>query len=98
MVDFAYAMDLPLVATNQAYFASADDYRAHDALICIAEGRYINEEDRRRLTPEHRLKSAEEMCALFADLPEALKHGRNCPTMCVSTDRTRTDFAGFLER
>lgn len=74
LVDFAYAMDLPLVATNQAYFASADDYRAHDALICIAEGRYINEEDRRRLTPEHRLKSAEEMCALFADLPEALEN------------------------
>ena len=58
LVDFAYAMELPLVATNQAYFASADDYRAHDALICIAEGRYLNEEDRRRLTPEHRLKSA----------------------------------------
>ena len=74
LVDFAYAMELPLVATNQAYFASADDYRAHDALICIAEGRYINEEDRRRLTPEHRLKSAEEMCALFADLPEALEN------------------------
>ena len=73
LVDFAYAMELPLVATNQAYFASEDDYRAHDALICIAEGRYINEEDRRRLTPEHRLKSAEEMCALFADLPEALE-------------------------
>ena len=73
LVDFAYAMELPLVATNQAYFASEDDFRAHDALICIAEGRYINEEDRRRLTPEHRLKSAEEMCALFADLPEALE-------------------------
>ncbi len=72
LIAFAYEMDVPLVATNQAYFASADDYRAHDALICIAEGRYLNETDRRRLTPDHRLKSAEEMCALFADVPEAL--------------------------
>ncbi|MDB2541787.1 PHP domain-containing protein, partial [Alphaproteobacteria bacterium] len=48
LVDFAYDMNLPLVATNQAYFASEDDHRAHDALICIAEGRYINEQDRRR--------------------------------------------------
>ena len=73
LIDLAYALDVPLVATNQAYFASEDDYRAHDALICIAEGRYLNEADRRRLTPDHRLKSAEEMCALFADLPEALE-------------------------
>lgn len=83
LVDFAYAMDLPLVATNQAYFASADDYRAHDALICIAEGRYINEEDRRRLTPEHRLKSTEEMCALFADLPEALENTVEIAQRCA---------------
>ena len=73
LIDLAYDLNLPLVATNQAYFASEDDYRAHDALICIAEGRYLNEADRRRLTPDHRLKSAEEMCALFADLPEALE-------------------------
>jgi DNA polymerase-3 subunit alpha len=83
LVDFAYAMELPLVATNQAYFASEDDYRAHDALICIAEGRYINEEDRRRLTPEHRLKSAEEMCALFADLPEALENTVEIAQRCA---------------
>ena len=73
LIDLAYDLGVPLVATNQAYFASEDDYRAHDALICIAEGRYLNEADRRRLTPDHRLKSAEEMCALFADLPEALE-------------------------
>ena len=83
MVDFAYDMDLPLVATNQAYFASEDDYRAHDALICIAEGRYINEQDRRRLTPDHRLKSAEEMCALFADLPEALENTVEIAQRCA---------------
>ena len=83
LIDFAYDLELPLVATNQAYFASEDDYRAHDALICIAEGRYINEEDRRRLTPDHRLKSAEEMCALFADLPEALENTVEIAQRCA---------------
>ena len=83
LVDFAYAHELPLVATNQAYFASVEDYRAHDALICIAEGRYLNESDRRRLTPDHRLKSAEEMCALFADLPEALESSIEIAQRCA---------------
>ena len=46
LIQLAYAREVPIVATNQAYFASEDDYRAHDALVCIAEGRYLNEEDR----------------------------------------------------
>ncbi|HEY0832953.1 MAG TPA: DNA polymerase III subunit alpha [Azospirillum sp.] len=72
LVDLAYAHDLPLVATNDCYFSTADMYEAHDALLCIAEGAYVSQEDRRRLTPDHRFKSAEEMRLLFADLPEAI--------------------------
>ncbi len=68
----AYDLGLPLVATNEAFFASKEDYEAHDALICIAEGRVLIEEDRRRLTPEHYFKTRAEMAVLFADLPEAL--------------------------
>src|SRR5262249_16561838 len=59
-------------ATNEPQFATADDYEAHDALICIAEGRLISEPERRHLTPEHRFKTRAEMMSLFADLPEAL--------------------------
>ncbi|MGQ0664334.1 MAG: DNA polymerase III subunit alpha [Pseudomonadota bacterium] len=62
---------LPLVATNEVFFADEGMYEAHDALLCIAEGRTLAETDRRRLTPEHRFKSAPKMRALFADLPEA---------------------------
>ncbi len=71
LVDLAYAHDVPLVATNEAFFADRGMYQAHDALICIAEGAYIAQDERRRLTPEHYFKSAEEMRELFADLPEA---------------------------
>ncbi len=71
LIDLAYARNLPLVATNEAFFTEAKVYRAHDALLCVAGSTYVGESDRRRLTPEHRLKSAEEMRTLFADLPEA---------------------------
>ncbi|NBC32964.1 MAG: DNA polymerase III subunit alpha [Alphaproteobacteria bacterium] len=72
LVDLAYASDVPLVATNDAYFADEGMYEAHDALLCIADGTYVSESDRRRVTPHHRFKSAEEMRTLFADLPEAV--------------------------
>src|SRR5690606_18858289 len=72
LIDLAYDLDLPLVATNECFFPSADDYEAHDALLCIAEGAYIGQEDRRRLTPHHAFKSASEMRQVFADLLEAV--------------------------
>ncbi|MCE1235716.1 MAG: DNA polymerase III subunit alpha [Hyphomicrobiales bacterium] len=72
LIDLAYESGLPLVATNEPFFAVRDDFEAHDALIAIAEGRVIAEEDRRRLTPEHHFKTRAEMIALFSDLPEAL--------------------------
>src|SRR6202163_2614272 len=72
LVELAYGQGVPLVASNEPFFATRDDYEAHDALICIAEGRYLAETDRRQLTAEHRSKTRAEMAALFADLPEAL--------------------------
>ena len=68
----AYDRDLPLVATNDVFFPERQHHEAHDALICIAGGKKLDEDDRRRLTPEHYLKSPQEMRELFADLPEAL--------------------------
>jgi DNA polymerase III subunit alpha len=72
LIEFAYTKGQPLVATNEPLFATAEDHEAHDALICIAEGRLLAEADRRHLTPEHRFKTRAEMMKLFADLPEAL--------------------------
>jgi len=72
LVDLAYAFDIPLVATNDVYFAEADMHEAHDALLCIATGRYVTEEDRRKASPECYLKTADDMRELFSDLPEAV--------------------------
>src|SRR6185369_9040067 len=73
LLGFAYDLDLPIVATNEPYFATQEDFEAHDALICIAEGSYVAVDERRRLSPEHYFKTSEQMRALFADLPEALE-------------------------
>ncbi len=83
LVDLAYALDLPLVATNEVFFAEAEMYEAHDALLCIAEGTYVGEAERRRLTPEHRFKSAAEMAELFADLPEAIANTLTIARRCA---------------
>ena len=72
LVDLAYRHDLPLVATNEAFFADGDMFEAHDALLCVADSAYVAQSDRRRVTAEHRFKSAEEMSALFDDLPEVV--------------------------
>ena len=48
---------IPLVATNEPFFATREDYEAHDALLCIAEGKLIADTERRQLTVEHRFKT-----------------------------------------
>jgi DNA polymerase-3 subunit alpha len=89
-VEMAYAMALPLVATNDVYFPKPEMYEAHDALICIAEGAYVDQQEpRRRLTPQHYLKSPEEMAALFADLPEALENTVEIARRCAYAAKKR---------
>ena len=88
LIDLAYARGIPLVATNEPFFATREDYEAHDALLCIAEGRLIADGDRRQLTPEHRFKTRAEMAALFADLPEALAATVEIAERCAFRPRT----------
>ncbi len=74
LIELAYEMEIPLVATNEAFFPTPSDYAAHDALLCVSAGAVVIEEDRRRLTPEHYFKTPQEMAALFADIPEAIEN------------------------
>ncbi|HEX5210309.1 MAG TPA: DNA polymerase III subunit alpha [Pseudolabrys sp.] len=89
LIDLAYGKGLPLVATNEPFFATAADHEAHDALICIAEGRVVSESDRRQLNAEHRFKSRAEMVALFADLPEAVASTVEIAERCAFRPHTR---------
>ncbi len=84
LIEMAYAMDLPLVATNDVYFPKSEMYEAHDALLCIADGAYVDQQEaRRRLTPQHYFKSPQEMITLFADLPEAISNTVEIAKRCA---------------
>ncbi|MBM3611800.1 MAG: DNA polymerase III subunit alpha, partial [Alphaproteobacteria bacterium] len=90
LVEMAHALDLPLVATNDCHFPDPSMHEAHDALICIAEGAYVDQgAPRRRLTPHHHFKSAAEMAALFADLPEAVENTVEIARRCSFRPRKR---------
>ena len=88
LIELAYARGIALVASNEPFFAAREDYEAHDALLCIAEGRLLADSDRRQITPEHRFKSRAEMAALFADLPEALAMSVEIAQRCAFRPKT----------
>ena len=89
LIDLAYRYDLPLVATNDVFFGEAEMFEAHDVLLCISQGAYVSQRNRRRLTPEHRFKSAEEMRTLFADIPEAISNTIVIAQRCAFMAETR---------
>ncbi|MFI5015765.1 MAG: DNA polymerase III subunit alpha [Hyphomicrobiales bacterium] len=82
LLELAYQRGIAIVATNEAYFGGRDDYEAHDALLAIAEGRLVSDDQRRRVTPEHGFKTRAEMMATFADLPEALRSSVEIALRC----------------
>jgi DNA polymerase-3 subunit alpha len=90
LVNWAYEHDAPLVATNDVYFAKESFYAAHDALLCISDGSFVGQDERRRVTPEHWFKPPADMRKLFSDLPEAcdntLDIARRCAFMVHKRD------------
>ena len=89
LIALAEERAVPLVATNECFFARPDMYEAHDALLCIAEGRLLAEQERRRVTPEHWFKPAAAMRALFADLPDACDNTLAIARRCAVMAETR---------
>ena len=89
LIALADRAGLPLVATNECFFAKPDMHMAHDALLCIAESRLLSERDRRRVTQEHWFKPAAAMRALFADLPEACDNTLAIARRCAVMAETR---------
>ncbi|MFT8242739.1 DNA polymerase III subunit alpha [Roseomonas sp. BN140053] len=89
LLALADAVGVPIVAANDVHFAEARMHEAHDALLCIANGRTLAEPDRPRCTPEHWFKSAEAMRKLFADLPEACDNTLAIARRCAVMAETR---------
>jgi DNA polymerase-3 subunit alpha len=82
-VDLAAELQLPVVATHPIQFLDADDFKAHETRVCIAEGYVLGDTRRpRTFTEEQHFKSQEQMAALFADLPEALENSVEIAKRC----------------
>ncbi len=73
---------IPIIATNEVYYLDKKMHEAHDALMCIGQKTYINDQKRLKLTNNHYFKSSEEMEEIFKDLPEALENNYNIPYRC----------------
>jgi DNA polymerase-3 subunit alpha len=82
LIDLALKHNLPLIATNQVYFADKKVFEAHDALRCVALGRYVSEENREILNSHYRFKTSSEMIALFDDIPEAIENTLHFAKRC----------------
>ena len=90
LVRLAHAHQVPFVATNEPFFGKPQMFEAHDALLCIAAGAYVAQDERRRESPEHYFKSADEMAALFKDVPEAIECTIEIAKRCAFIPKKRS--------
>ncbi|WP_236865388.1 DNA polymerase III subunit alpha [Candidatus Hydrogenosomobacter endosymbioticus] len=74
VLQIAYERKLPVIASNEALFLTPDDFESTDTLSCIADGKYVQDPDRKRLEKWKYFRSSEEMEKLFEDIPEALQN------------------------
>lgn len=85
-LDLAADLDLPVVATHPIQFLEAEDFKAHEARVCIAEGYVLADRRRpRHFTEQQYFKTQAEMAALFADLPAALQNATEIAKRCNLT-------------
>ena len=82
-VGLASRLGLPVVATHPVQFLDAEDFRAHEARVCIASGHILGDPRRpRRFTAEQYFKRQDEMAALLADIPQALENSMEVARRC----------------
>jgi DNA polymerase-3 subunit alpha len=82
-VALATRVGLPVVATHPVQFLQPDEFRAHEARVCIAQGYVLGDQRRPKLfTPEQYFKSQEEMARLFAEIPQALENSVEIARRC----------------
>ncbi|MGC1854711.1 MAG: DNA polymerase III subunit alpha [Candidatus Aquirickettsiella sp.] len=83
VVELAKKYSVPVVATNEVCFISAEDFEAHEARVCINSGYTLNDSKRPKIyTDQQYLRSIEEMVALFADIPSALTNSVEIAKRC----------------
>lgn len=82
LLDLALKYNIPVVATNEVSYLKPKEFEAQDAFMCIAQGRYIIEDDRPKASKHNYFKTAQEMSELFDDLPEAIENTLLIAQLC----------------
>ncbi|KJG35209.1 DNA polymerase III subunit alpha [Photobacterium angustum] len=87
-IELAEKADLPVVATNDVRLLTADQFDAHEIRVAIHDGYTLVDPNRPKLySAQQYLRSEEEMCELFADIPEALQNSVEIAKRCNVTVR-----------
>jgi DNA polymerase-3 subunit alpha len=85
-LELAQRRSCPVVATNDVRFLTQDEYEAHEVRVCIHDGRTLDDPRReKRYSDQQYLKSSEEMCELFSDIPEAIENSLEIARRCSVT-------------
>lgn len=74
LVDLAHKHNVKVICTNDTHFVEEEHAEAHDRLICLNTGKYVEDQNRMHYTKQEWLKTPEEMAAIFSDIPEALEN------------------------
>lgn len=82
LLEFSDKLNIPIIATNLVMFEEPSKFKAHDTLLCIAQGSYVAVEERKTSNKEYYFKSSSEMATLFADLPEAIENTMQLAERC----------------
>jgi len=92
-VELAIKHDVPVVATNDVRFLKSEEFEAHEARVCIHDGRTLDDPRRpKNYSEQQYLRSPEEMQTLFADIPEALANSVEIAKRCNFTVRLGESF------
>ena len=79
LISISKSKNIPLIASQEVFYLKKDMFEAHDALVCIGEKNFVDENNRKKYTNQHYLKNNDELNQLFKDLPEALENNYYFP-------------------
>ena len=77
IIELSSKYQIPLIATQEVFYLTKDMHEAHDALVCIGQKNFINDNNRTKYSNQHYFKKNQELIELFKDIPEALENNYN---------------------
>ena len=77
ILNYSKILDIPLIAVQEIFYLHEDMHEAHDALTCIGEKNFIDDNNRFRFSDQHYFKKEKELLKLYSDIPEALENNYN---------------------